>query len=161
MNGCDMTSDAGTNLPVNQMPEEMPVDFDFLVSYGYGEVNKNEINTYKDSVTKDLIMNGTAAAGIAFSGDEMRSIYDRMREMNIMGSLELVPATLSCSAIPYQEDNWQITADGVTRNLTWSDENCELTDDANQLLELRNFIKDIVAGKDAYKALPESEGGYD
>ncbi|KAI7248592.1 hypothetical protein KC345_g11845 [Hortaea werneckii] len=143
------------------MPEEMPGDFDFFVRYGYGEATKNEINTYQDTVIKDLVMNGTATADITLTGEEMRSIYDRMREMNIMGNLELVPASPGCSVTPHQEDSWQITAGGVTRTLTWSDENCELTDDAKQLLELRNFISGIVAGKDAYKELPEAEGGYD
>ena len=159
--GCNSNKEAEPVPEQQEMPEEMPGDFGFLVRYGYGEVTKNEINTYEDTVIKDLIVKGAAKANITLSGDEMRSIYDRMREMNIMGSLELVPATLSCSAIPFQEDSWQVTADGVTRNLTWSDEHCELTDDANQLLELRNFIEDIIARKDAYKELPEAVGGYE
>lgn len=75
------------------MPEEMPADFDFLVRYGYGEVTKNEINTYQDSVVKDLIMNGTATADITLTEDEMRSIYERMRGIHIMGKLELVPSS--------------------------------------------------------------------
>ncbi|AIQ42207.1 hypothetical protein MKX70_18740 [Paenibacillus sp. FSL R7-0312] len=159
--GCNMNNEVEPAPEQQEMPEEMPVDFDFLVRYGYGEVTKNEINTYSDTVAKDLIVNGTATANITLTGDEMRSIYDQMREINIMGSLELVPASHNCATTPYQEDSWQVTVDGVTRNLTWSDENCELTDDSRQLLELRTFIEDIVAGKDAYKELPEAEGGYD
>ncbi|MEK3715908.1 hypothetical protein [Paenibacillus sp. FSL R7-0333] len=143
------------------MPEDMPEYFDFLVRYGYGEVSKNEINTYQDTLVKDLIVNGTATANITLTGEEMRSIYERMRGISIMSKMQLVPAKQSCSVVPYQEDSWRITVNGFTRNWSWSGENCELTEDAEKLLELRNFIADIVAGKEAYQELPEAEGGYD
>lgn len=159
--GCNTHNEAEPAPEQQEMPQEMPGDFDFLVRYGYGEATKNEINTYQDTVVKDLIMNGTATANVTLTGDEMRSIYDQMKEINIMGTMELVPARQSCAVTPYQEDSWQITVDGVTRDLSWSGENCELTEDAGRLLELRTFIADIVAGKDAYKELPEAEGGYD
>ncbi|AIQ30628.1 hypothetical protein P40081_22505 [Paenibacillus sp. FSL P4-0081] len=161
LNGCSTDKEADRAAGQNVMPQEMPGDFDFLVRYGYGEATKNEINTYQDIVVKDLIMNGTATANVTLTGDEMRSIYDQMKEINIMGTMELEPARQSCAVTPYQEDSWQITVDGVTRDLSWSGENCELTEDAGRLLELRTFIADIVAGKDAYQALPEAEGGYD
>jgi len=54
----------------NLMPQEMPEDFDFMVRFGYGEVTKNEINTYQDTVTKDLVVKGTATADIAFTMDD-------------------------------------------------------------------------------------------
>lgn len=163
--GCSTNKDAqpAPERPevLGEMPEDMPADFDFLVRYGYGEVTKNEINTYQDTVVKDLIMNGTATADITLTEDEMRSIYERMRGIRIMGKLELVSLKQGCAVVPYQEDSWRITVNGFTRNWSWSGENCELTEDAEKLLELRNFIADIVAGKEEYQALPEAEGGYD
>ncbi|MDQ0916328.1 hypothetical protein [Paenibacillus sp. V4I5] len=78
------------------MPKEMPNNFDFMVRFGYGEVTKNEINTYQDTVTKDLIINGNAIANITFTMEEMRSIYEKMREINIMGTKELVHTNMNC-----------------------------------------------------------------
>ncbi len=158
MTGCGAETDSKES---NSMPKEMPDMFDFIVRFGYGDVNKNEINTYQDTVTKDLVTKGTATANITLTMEEMHSIYGKMREINIMGTKELAPANMNCSQVPYSEDSWKITINGETKTFTWSDENCETTDDAAQLLELRNFIQHIVAGKEAYKALPESEGGYD
>ncbi|AJS58615.1 hypothetical protein [Paenibacillus sp. IHBB 10380] len=145
----------------NKMPKVLPEDFDFMVSFGYGEVTKNEINTYQDTVVKDLIMNGTTTANITFTMEEMRSIYEKMREINIMGTKVLLPTNQNCSQKPYNKDSWKISVDGETKNFTWSDKNCDVTSDAQQLLELRTFIQNIVAGKDAYKELPQAEGGYD
>ena len=156
--GCGTETDSKES---NSMPKEMPDMFDFIVRFGYGDVNKNEINTYQDTATKDLIAKGTATANITLTMEEMRSIYEKMREINIMGTKELVPAKMRCSQVPYSEDSWKININGETKTFTWSDENCEITDDAAQLLELRNFIQHIVAGKEAYKVLPESEGGYE
>ncbi|OMF96545.1 hypothetical protein BK147_14130 [Paenibacillus sp. FSL R7-0337] len=163
--GCSTNKDAqpAPEQPevLGEMPEDMPADFDFFVRYGYGEVTKNEINTYQDTVVKDLIMNGTATADITLTEDEMRSIYERMRGIGIMGKLALVPLKQGCAVVPYQEDSWRITVNGFTRNWSWSGGKCELTEDAEQLLELRTFIAEIVAGKEEYQALPEAEGGYD
>lgn len=145
----------------NNMPKEMPSDFDFMVRYGYSEVNKNEINTFLDTATKDLVMNGTASAKIAFTTEEMRSIYEKMREINIMGTKNLKPAAIGCERTPYGEDSWEVSINGESKTFTWTEKYCELTKDAKQLLELRQFIHQIVAGKEAYQKLPEAEGGYD
>ncbi|MDQ0888872.1 hypothetical protein QFZ81_003960 [Paenibacillus sp. V4I9] len=145
----------------NQMPKVVPNDFDFMVRFGYGEVTKNEINTYQDTVTKDLIMKGTAKANITFTTEEIRSIYEKMREINVFGMKELVPTNMNCSSIPYNEESWKISVAGEIKTITWSDKNCDVTSDAKKLLELRTFIQQIVAGKDAYKQLPKAEGGYE
>ncbi|WP_054955103.1 hypothetical protein [Paenibacillus dakarensis] len=143
------------------MPESMPGDFDFKVSFGYGETQKNEINTYEGTVTKDLIAKGTAAANITFDEQEKRQIYDKMKEMDIMNIQDLVPSNPNCSKVPYNEDEWRITVNGNIKMMSWSDKNCEISNDANQLLELRNEIFEMVQGKEAYQTLPAAEGGYD
>lgn len=37
------------------MPEAMPSDFDFLLKFGVRK--RNEINTYENTITKDLVAN--------------------------------------------------------------------------------------------------------
>ncbi|OMF36939.1 hypothetical protein BK133_08480 [Paenibacillus sp. FSL H8-0548] len=145
----------------NTMPKTMPNAFNFMVRYGYGTVNKNEINTFQGTATKDLIMNGTASAKIAFTKEEMISIYEKMREINIMAMKELEPAVKGCERVPYSEDTWEININGETKTFTWTDKYCELSEDAERVLELREYIQSIVEAKQEYINLPESEGGYD
>lgn len=142
------------------MPAEMPEDFNFSVSFGYGEVNKNEINTYTHKVTKDLITKGTAAADLTFSKDELQSIYDKMREINMMESKDF-SGKEGCDKTPSNTDSWKVTVNGETKSFSWTDEHCTVSDEAEQLLELRTYLQHLVEGKDAYKALPATEGGYD
>lgn len=154
MTGCEKALE-------NKMPEEMPSVFSFSVRFGYGEVNKNEINTFQNTFTKDLIMNGTATTEIIFTKDEMRSIYEEMREVNIMGAKDLVPSNNNCSRKPFSEDSWELLINGQTKTFSWSDKYCEPTSDAKQLLELRKYIQKIVESKEAYLLMPKAKGGYD
>lgn len=143
-----------------EMPLEMPSDFNFMVSFGYGEVTKNVIDTYTGTVTKDLITQGSATANIIFTTDEMREIYDKMKTIDIMGPQKLSKEK-GCFKTPSNEDRWKVTVDGETKTFSWTDQNCEMTEDANQLLELRIYIHYMAQESGAYKSLPEAEGGYD
>ncbi|WP_201003456.1 hypothetical protein [Paenibacillus glycanilyticus] len=143
-----------------QLPEEMPEDFRFSISFGYGEDHKNEINTYNGTITKDLVTKGTASAALTFSNDELKTIYGKMKDIAILDEKQF-PQKGNCSQTPSSTDSWKITVNGETKILSWTNEYCDMTKDANDLLELRSYIQKIVEEKDAYKALPAAEGGYD
>ncbi|ULO10285.1 hypothetical protein H1230_10025 [Paenibacillus sp. 19GGS1-52] len=143
------------------MPEVKPDDFAFSIAFGYGTTNKNEINTFEHTVTKDLVTKGTATATLTLTNDEMQLIYERMREINVLKELKLETASSGCSTTPYSEDRWEVLINGVERNFEWSSEKCELTDDAQQLKELRDYIFERVSTKKEYIELPEAVGGYD
>lgn len=81
------------------MAAVMPKDFNFMVRFGYGDVIKNEINTFQGTVTKDLITKGTATAHLQFTQDEMREIYGRMREIHIMAPKKFAKSQ-NCSKAP-------------------------------------------------------------
>lgn len=85
------------NFSSASMPENMPDDFDFSITFGYDK--KNEINTYDGTVTKDLIMDGTATADITFTIEEKQKIYNMMREINITATKKLTPKITSLSSI--------------------------------------------------------------
>lgn len=141
--------------PSNSMPEEMPDDFDFSLKYGVGK--KDQIDTFAGVVQKDLVENGTAEADIAFTDEEMISIYEKMQEINV---LEKKKFTSKCQSEPREEAEWKITLNGET--VTHSiEEFCNPTGDTKAFFALQNDIIDIVQTKEAYRELPEIEGGYD
>lgn len=145
----------------NRMPEKMPDDFDFSVQFG---VNKNnEINTYDGTVTKDLIEDGKVTANITFSNEEKEFIYEMMKEINIIENKKLTPSFLkqNCFQEPHEDDRWKITMNGETYTYDISGVYCEPSEDAKELIELRNEIFRIVKEKQAYQELPEAKGGYD
>lgn|SRR5690625_36022 len=144
------------------MPDEMPDDFGFSVSFGYDK--RNEINTFNSTVTKDLIDDGTITVDIELTNAEMLEVYEKMKGIDVTGSKQFIPEPVGgemCQQDPYEEDKWKITFDGETINHYISGEYCEPTEDARQFFELRNFLFGKIKNRDEYQELPESSGGYD
>lgn len=152
-------SAAPSEKTVHSMPEVMPEDFAFAVRFGI--TGKNEINTFEHTVTKDLVVKGTATANLTLTDSEIADIYSRMREINVMREMRLEPVSPNCNQTPYDEEHWQIRLNGEEQTLEWSEEKCEITEDAVKLRELRSYIFELVKNKPEYRELPEAEGGYD
>ncbi|WP_277585235.1 hypothetical protein [Psychrobacillus antarcticus] len=150
-----------TNSPTKNMPKDMPSDFDFSIQFGVQK--KNEINTFEGTVTKDLIADGTATTEVILTEEEMKDIYKKMQEINIVETKEFTPEPINgmlCKQQPYEKDKWEIIINGETIKHLISGEDCEPTNDAKQLIELRNYVFNIIKSKGEYKSLPESNGGY-
>lgn len=141
----------------HQDPDSMPEDFAFSVSYGIG--SKNRIDTYSHKVVKDLIADGKAEATITFSKAEMQTIYRRMMDIDVFGEKKLIADT-GCFRQPSSDDYWKIRIGGVEKTMHITTQYCELTDDAQAFMDLRNFVVEMVEGKEEYTALPEPNGAY-
>jgi len=149
------------NSATQDMPTDMPSDFEFSIKFGVQK--KNEINTFEGKVTKDLISDGTATIKLTLTEEEMEDIYEKMKEINIAETKEFEPEPVNgtvCTKEPYEEDEWEIILNGEMITQSLSGKYCEPTKDAIQLIELRNFVFNIIKSKDEYKALPDSQGAY-
>lgn len=156
------TSKKVTNTPTSKMPKDMPSDFDFSIQFGVQK--KNEINTFKGTVTKDLIADGTVTTELNLTKEEMEDIYEKMKEINIDETKKFTPEPINgsvCLQEPFGEDAWEIIINDETITQLFSGEYCEPTTDAKQLIELRDYVFNIIKSKGEYKSLPESNGGYE
>lgn len=146
---------------VQTLPKDMPNDFGFSIQFGFGK--NNEINTFENTVTKDLISDGTATANVTLTDKEMNEIYKKMKEVNIVEMKKFIPEPIDgtiCTQEPHEEDEWKITINGETITHSVSGAYCEPTNDANQLIELRNYVFSIIKSKEEYIELPASNGVY-
>ncbi|MUK90715.1 hypothetical protein GMD78_20375 [Ornithinibacillus sp. L9] len=159
LSGCFFNVErSNENSNEKNMPKDMPTDFNFSLKSG---INKNnEINTYENTLTKDLIEDGKVTTTTTFTGEEMLDIYEKMRGINILAEKNLIPVT-TCMQEPYEDDEWKITINGETTKLLISGKYCESTEDAKQLIQLRNYIYSKVKRKEEYKNLPKAKGGYE
>ena len=146
--GCDNAEEV--------MPEEMPEDFNFSLTYDtYG---KQKIDTFRDIVVKDLIADGTIKAKIALTKKEKQAIYNEMKKINIMGDLKL-DETKECRLEPPSETKWVIHMNGKTKRFSYKTF-CEYPQNILSLIELERFIDELVSKKKEYLDLPERNGGY-
>lgn len=146
-----------TSTAQTQMPSEMPDDFNFSVNYGVQ--GKRKVDTFTNSIIKDLVEDGTIEASLTLSNEEMKDIYRKMVEMNIMGELNLDKIKI-CHSEPEIWTEWTIQANGETKSIQYT-VFCNETDTSRKFLALQDYIHLIVIKKEEYKKLPESRGYYE
>jgi hypothetical protein len=145
------------NTVTNQMPQGMPPDFNFSLSYGsYG---KKSIDTFNDLVVKDLIEDGTIEANISLTDEEMRQIYKEMVNINIMGDLDIAE-NQNCHSEPPALSSWRVQVNGETISISYKPY-CDETADILKLIKLEDFIHSMIVEKAEYKELPEANGAYE
>lgn len=161
-NEVDVSRSKETATTLQTLPEDIPNDFGFSIQFGVGK--NNEINTFEDTVTKDLITDGTAKATVTLTDKEMDEIYKKMKEVNIVENKTFIPEPINgtiCTQEPHEEDEWKITINGEIITHSFSETYCDPTNDAKQLIELRNYVFSLIRSKEEYIGLPESKGGYE
>jgi hypothetical protein len=148
---------AGCSTEVSVKPnEDIPDDFNFSLTYGtYG---KQKVDTFKDVVVKDLVEDGTIEASIALTEEEMKQIYNEMMKINVMGELDL-DKDKECHSEPQRISIWNIQMDGKIKSFYFNSY-CDYPKDVLKLLNLEEYVRNIVSSKEEYKALPESSGAY-
>ncbi|KMJ59925.1 hypothetical protein AB685_03485 [Bacillus sp. LL01] len=135
----------------------MPADFEFSLTYGtYG---KQEVDTFNDMIIKDLVIDGTLEAKIPLTVEEKDLIYNEMLKINIMGDLD-IDREVQCATEPPSFTSWHIQMNGETKEFSYSDF-CEYPEDVRNLIDLENYIHKLVAAKEEYQKLPDSNGWYE
>lgn len=139
-------------------PKEMPDDFDFSVEYGVE--GRQKVDTFTDTIVKDLVIDGLVETSIALTDVEMRDIYSKVVALDMMGQLDFEGDEKSeCETEPEIRTEWMIHLNGdlnIVRYTTF----CRDTPDSLAITELQDYIHELVAAKEEYKMLPESNGYY-
>ncbi|MGE6489911.1 hypothetical protein [Paenisporosarcina sp. NPDC076898] len=139
---------------------EMPEDFNFSLIYGtYG---KQKVDTFNNTVIKDLIKDGTIEANIAFTEQEMKQIYNVMMSIDIMGELVVENENENeCDISTPSFTIWNIQMDGKTNSISTKNYCDGYPEDALKLVRLAEDIHSILINKEEYKDLPEPNGSYE
>ncbi len=140
-------------------PEEMPVEFDFSVEYGVE--GRQKVDTFTDIVVKDLVTDGIVEASIVLTDEEMQDIYRRMVALDMMGKLDFEgDENTQCATEPEIRTEWIIHLNGDLNSIRYTTL-CNNTQDSLAIMELQDYIHGIVAAKEEYQKLPESNGHYE
>ncbi|WP_404346718.1 hypothetical protein LG311_13465 [Sutcliffiella horikoshii] len=157
LSSCSSDEDVSAPILSDVSTPVMPADFEFSLTYGtYG---KQKVDTFNDTIIKDLVIDGTIEAKISFTAEEKNLIYDEMLKINIMGDLA-IDRELQCAIEPPSFTSWHIQMNGETKEFSYTNF-CEYNGDAKNLMNLENLIHKLVAAKEAYQELPDLNGGYE
>jgi hypothetical protein len=157
-----------------KMIDGVPADFGFILHYGVE--GRNVLNTFKESYTKDLIMDGTKTVPLVLSDKEMKGIYEEMKRMDILSAGECpcqqdILLTNDSSgnhtatvysivhSSPHTAIILHVRMDGRENTIEWDLDNCRC-EDAKWFEYLLYDIRKILEHTEEYKSLPKAKGGY-
>lgn len=137
----------------------MPEDFNFSLVYGiYG---KQKIDTFTNTVVKDLVLDGTIEAKLELAKEDMKVIYNELIKINMMDDFEIVKDE-GCHEEPPSYTIWKIQMNGKIKNISYTGAYCnKVPEDILQLIQIKDYIHNLVAETDEYRQLPEPHSSYE
>lgn len=139
----------------NQNPKaDKPKTFNFIFRYGPGRAN--ELNTFKQTYTKDLIMDGTVTTKLRLSDSELWAIYQKIIDLNLFDG-KIDPVDKRIILIPSSDYYLKVQIDSEQKELSWTNKHGKIND---RLQQFTDYVISIIQSKDEYKRLPAAKGGY-
>lgn len=144
----------------NEMPEQMPQDFEFLVKFGVGA--KNVLNTFENTFTKDMVMDPAITISLKLSQEEKKLVYEQMRQIHIWDYPTRFRPDTDTIQSPQPSYYLRIQINGEQKEIFWKQGIASEEDVAVKFKELLDwYIRDeIIFSRPEYKQLPEARGGY-
>ncbi len=161
--------------PTPSIPSIPPItpgesNFDLIFEYGVGA--KNKLDTFKETYTKDMVVDPSITMDLYLSKNELDRIYQKMVEINFFDYHDNFSVSVSPGEAwmltPYSSYYFKVKHDSKIKELWWDDnkfwmEGGNLTykdEKAEKLKELIELIRNIIESKEEYTKLPTPRGAY-
>jgi hypothetical protein len=143
------------NIPPQNPPTGGPTTFNLIFRYGVGA--KNELNTFEQTYTRDMVMDPPVTIKLKLSDSELNSIFQRINDLKLFDeSAEPVEGN-GFGGIPCSNYYLKVQIDSAQKELSWDNCREKISD---KLQEFTNYIIQIIESKEEYKKLPTPKGGY-
>jgi hypothetical protein len=133
--------------------------------YGFA----NELNTFEQTLQKDLVMNGTISTSFWLTTEEQRLILSKVQSVNFfdfpdtirqeVGSDSIMALTVPNPGIQFLRVQYK-EQDKTVYWYAYLRDSQGNNDHATMLIQLTSLIIDIIESKPEYQSLPPAEGGY-
>lgn len=146
-------SDSGTS----------PQSRNFNLKFSYGVNARNVLNTFHDTYTKDLIMDGTTTVSFTLPDSQLQRISSKMSEINFFNYPDtFVVHTGDTVGIitPHSTYIFHVVNNSAVKDLYWSDSIIGQESAAAKLRELITLIENIIQTNPKYSQLPPARGSY-
>ena len=140
-------------------------DYEFELSFGcYG---KNNINTFNDTITKDLVSAGVITTNYIMPDYTKKKVFKMLRDMDILSYPKSLNFPLNNEHVDYLY--LKVNIGGEEQIVRWTipwgfdfygEDGSKISVRHYQFKMLVEYISKHVYESDAWKALPAHEGGY-
>ncbi|QMV40021.1 hypothetical protein [Cohnella cholangitidis] len=134
--------------------DKQKLDFNFIFSYGVSTLN--QLDTFKNTYTKDLVLDGLVETSLTLTDDEKEQILRKMQDINLF---EYPVVNEGLAMEPSSGYKFEIQYQGKRINVVWLDGFRDQDKDI-RFSELVKLIQDIIESKEEYKKLPDFRSGY-
>ncbi|XID91436.1 hypothetical protein ACF3MZ_23405 [Paenibacillaceae bacterium WGS1546] len=128
----------------------------FNFTFKYGVMYKNELDTFNDIYTKDLVMDGVTTTTLKLSREDRQRIYECMTEIDIRDYRGVQQGLFF---MPQSGFQFEIQMNEEKISIDWIGGFREDPKDQN-FKRLVTLIQEIIESKDEYRDLPEANGYY-
>ena len=125
----------------------------FIFRYGVGA--KNELNTFSQTYTKDMVMDSPVTVSLKLTGKEITDVYKKINDLELF---DIKQATETNTRVtPCSSYYLKVQSGYHQKGLTWDSCQGKIND---KLQKFTDYIIKIIESKEEYKALPKPKGGY-
>lgn len=137
----------------------------FKFIYQFGVEHKNEINTFDNTYTHDMVLDPPLTVPFHLKKRDIAQILAKMKEIGLFDYPSNFMVTVPdgqnfCQQTPYSTYYYRVELNGKTTEVRWPDNICNKDPKADKLRDLNRFIEMIIKSKAAYRNLPKPRGGY-
>ncbi|MDP3772503.1 MAG: hypothetical protein Q8Q94_04005 [bacterium] len=143
--------------PTSEKQIPTPMDstsIDLIFKYGVG--GKNELNTFANTYTKDIVIGPSITVPFRLSEEEHARILTKITDLHIFDQKK--PALQPFRVIPCSSYYLKVRTDSSEKELSWSNCGGEIIPDA--WTAFTDFMISLIESKEEYKKLPPARGGY-
>jgi hypothetical protein len=129
--------------------------------YGFG----NQLNTFEQTYTKDLVLDGYITVDFWLTEAEQESIRNKLQVVNFFSFPDTLIYQIGSDSIMVSispDPGWQflqVADENRDKIVYWRYPFPEGNEFVARLVELKNLIIDIIEAKSEYQALPPPRGG--
>ncbi len=135
----------------------------FDVQLKYGILGRNELNTFDNTFTKDLILDGVVTTRLVLSGEDLDTIGSRFAAIDIDSYPDtfVVPTRDPIGFItPHSTYSMKIRRGLTFKEVYWEDSIVSSDPRAANLRGVMEFVRALIESKPEYQQLPPARGGY-
>ncbi len=139
--------------------QSISISFNLIFKYGVGA--RNELNTFDGTFTKDMIVDDPITIPLELTSAELEGVRQKIDELNLFKEQEAYQGDTFTLVHPCSNYDLYVESGGVQKRLMWDCEKPVSNSSENAALDtFTAYIRSIVESKEAYKKLPEPQGGY-
>jgi|GEM_PF-1286150 len=126
----------------------------FIFRYGVGA--KNELNTFSQTYTKDMVMDSPITVSLKLTNEEITDVYKKINDLKLFDIKKEATET-NTRVTPCSSYYLKVQSSYPQIGLAWDSCQGKIND---KLQEFTDYIIKIIESKEEYKALPTPKGAY-